>query len=221
MAESSAYNLDCMEGMKQYPDKYFQLSIVDPPYGIGVGIFEPVGGRGELNRDGKRWDVSMPSAEYFQELRRVSEHQIIWGANYFNSFSGNRGAIIWDKLQPLPDSSQCEIASYSRLTKVSIYTQRWTNFVNTKQTEHPTEKPVALYRWLLRHYAKQGDKILDTHLGSGSSRIACYEAGYDFTGYELDKEYFDASEERFQKYISQGNMFQEEPKETYEQLAIV
>ena len=196
-------HIDCMEYMAGLPDKAFDLAIVDPPYGIGVGIFKPVGGRGEENRDDKQWDISIPDANYFKELERVSKEQIIWGANYFNCFNGNGGAIVWDKLQPLPDSSQCEIASYSRVKKVYKYTQRWTNFVNTKETEHPTEKPVRLYDWLLKEFAKGGFKILDTHLGSGSIAIACWDMGYNLTAYEVDKEYYDNACKRLETHKAQ------------------
>ena len=204
--------IDCLEYMKTVPDKYFDLAIVDPPYGIGAGIFEPVGGRNEKNKDDKKWDSSIPDPEYFVELRRVSKEQIIWGANYFNCFSGCHGAIIWDKMQPLPDSSQCEIASYSRLQKVGLYQQRWTNFVNTKESNHPTEKPVALYKWLLENYAKKGDKIFDSHGGSMSSVIASLDMGFEIHCCEMDKNYYDAAVKRIKQYLSQTNMFMETPK---------
>lgn len=196
-----------MQLMSIYPDKYFDLAIVDPPYGIGVGVFQPVGGRKQLNIDNKKWDISIPNIEYFIELRRVSKHQIIWGCNYFNQFSGKMGAIVWNKLQPLPDSSQCEIASYSGLKKVGMYEQRWTNFVNTKETSHPTEKPVKLYEWLLMNYAKSGDKILDTHLGSGSIAIACHNLGFDLTACELDTDYYEAALKRLKQHQSQLTIF--------------
>jgi site-specific DNA-methyltransferase (adenine-specific) len=197
-----------MEYMKTIPDKFFSLSIVDPPYGIDVANIN-VGARGIKNNscDGKEWDLLTPKVEYFNELKRISKNQIIWGANYFNCFSGGMGAIIWDKNQPLPTSSQCEIASYSGLKKVGLYRQTWTNYVNDKSTNHPTEKPVQLYKWLLRNYAKPGDKILDTHLGSQSSRIACYEGGFDFWGCELDEEYFNAGNKRFENYKLQLILF--------------
>lgn len=217
MPISLVENCDCMDFMKRFPDKFFELAIVDPPYGIGAGNIT-VGGRGDKNKDGKEWDKSIPDDYYFIELRRVSNEQIIFGANYFNCFSGNHGAIIWDKMQPLPDSSQCEIASYSRLQKVGIYKQRWTNFVNTKQSEHPTEKPIGLYNWLLNNYAKPGDKILDTHLGSGSSRIAAYKLGFDFYGCELDKDYFDAAEKRFKEAIAQPLFDNPPPNATQQKL---
>jgi site-specific DNA-methyltransferase (adenine-specific) len=192
-----------MNGLREMPDKCIDLCIVDPPYGIGKGIFEPVGGRKGKNSDNKKWDTNIPNTKYFEELFRISKEQIIWGANYFNCFNGNHGAIVWDKTQPLPDSSQCEIASYSRLTKVGLYRQTWTNFVNTRETDHPTEKPIALYKWLLKNYAKEGDLILDTHVGSASSLIACEDMGFDYVGYELDKEYYDNAVKRITQYRSQ------------------
>lgn len=157
-------NEDNMLLMSRFPDKYFDLAIVDPPYGIDVANIN-FGARDLKNKscDNKDWDKYIPSKEYFNELKRVSKEQIIWGANYFNCFSGNNGAIIWDKLQPLPTSSQCEIASYSRLKKVFKYTQRWTNFVNTKISNHPTEKPLELYRYLLDNLQNKETKYL-THI---------------------------------------------------------
>ena len=196
-----------MEYMATCKDKEFDLAVVDPPYGIGVGIFKPVGNRGEDNKDDKEWDKAIPTEKYFQELRRVSKEQIIWGANYFNCFSGNMGAIIWNKRQPLPDSSQCEIASYSRLKKVGLYEQRWTNFVNTKMTEHPTEKPIELYNRIYANYSKPKQKILDTHLGSGSSAISAYYFDMDFVGCEIDKEYFDKAQKLFKEATAQTKLF--------------
>jgi site-specific DNA-methyltransferase (adenine-specific) len=213
---SQVFNMDCLEGMKQYPDKYFELAIVDPPYGIKMH-----GGSRQYNTyTNKEWDNGIPPKEYFEELRRVSENQIIWGGNYFTEFLyPSRCWMIWDKTLHGNTFADGEMAwtSFDKNTRILDLN------INANQGKrfHPTQKPVKLYKWVLDNLAKQGDKILDTHLGSGSSRIACYEAGYDFTGYELDKEYFDASEERFQKYISQGNMFREAVKEECEQLAIV
>jgi site-specific DNA-methyltransferase (adenine-specific) len=196
-----------MNYLKGYRDNEFDLAIADPPYGIGVGIFEPVGGRGEKNKDNKKWDNKIPTNKYFYELRRISKEQIVWGANYFNCFNGGHGAIIWDKLQPLPDSSQCEIASYSRVKKIYKYEHRWTNFVNTKETKHPTEKPVALYKWLLTNFAKEGDTIIDTHLGSGSIAIACLDYGFDLTAFEIDKDYYDAATKRIENHKAQLKLF--------------
>jgi site-specific DNA-methyltransferase (adenine-specific) len=194
--KSEVYNIDCMEYMKNIPDKSFELAIVDPPYGLER--FKH--GGSHVNRYGdetKQWNNTKPSAKYFEELFRVSKNQIIWGANNFE-LPPSEYFIIWDKVNP-PEFSfaMCE--------------QAWTNikkpakiFTYNSQKEsvcriHPTQKPVALYEWLLTHYAKQGDKILDTHLGSGSSRIAAYNLGFDFVGCEIDKEYFESQEERFRK----------------------
>ena len=200
-------NEDNMELMARYPDNYFDLAIVDPPYGINVHKNYGIGNRKDKDKDSKNWDNLTPNKSYFDELKRVSKEQIIWGANYFNCFNEKGGAVIWNKKQPLPDSSQCEIASYSRLKKVGMYEQRWTNFVNTKKTNHPTEKPTELYKWILENYAKQGDKILDTHLGSGSIAIACHDYGFDLTACELDKEYFDKAMERIKNHTAQTKLF--------------
>ncbi len=204
MPISEVYNEDCMIGMARYPDNYFELAIVDPPYGISVSEMN-IGARKIKNKacDNKGWDNNTPTKEYRDELYRVSKHQIVWGANYFNCFNGKNGAIIWHKNNPLPTSSDCEIASYSKHAKVAIYNKTWTNYVNDKTTNHPTQKPVQLYKWLLKNYANEGDKILDTHLGSGSSRIACWDGGFDFYGWEIDKDYFDAMEKRFNQHIQQ------------------
>ena len=202
-------NMDCMTYMAGLPDKAFDLAIVDPPYGIGVASLN-FGARDVKNEscDGKQWDNATPPDKYFAELKRVSVEQIIWGANYFNCFSNKHGAIIWDKQNPMPTSSQCEIASYSKHQRVAYYKQTWTNYVNTKATSHPTEKPVALYEWLLTHYAKPGQRILDTHLGSGSSAIAAHNLGFDFVGTELDADYYSAAVKRFEAHKAQACLFQ-------------
>lgn len=200
-------NCDCMELMAQFKDNYFDLAIVDPPYGINVHQNYGIGNRNDKEQDKKNWDNQTPNKAYFDELKRVSKEQIIWGANYFNCFNGKGGAIIWNKKQPLPDSSQCEIASYSRLQKVGMYEQRWTNFVNTKKTNHPTEKPIELYKWILKNYAEEGFKILDTHLGSGSIAIACHYSGFDLVASELDKEYFDAAKKFIKENTRQTSLF--------------
>ena len=143
----------------------------------------------------------------------MSKEQIIWGANYFNCFNGNRGAIVWDKIQPLPTSSQCEIASYSRVKKVYKYTQCWTNFVNTKSSNHPTEKPVDLYKWIFLNLAKKGDKILDTHLGSGSIAIAVdsvnkiEKMNITLTASEIDTNYFNETMKRIKYETAQISLF--------------
>ncbi len=211
-------NADCMEVMKHIKDNEMELSCVDPPYGIGVSEMN-IGARvnRNLSCDNKAWDNTIPSEQYFNELQRVSKEQIVFGANYFNCFNGNHGAIVWNKNNPMPTQSDCEIASYSKHQKVAIYNQTWTNYVNTKSTNHPTEKPVALYKWLLSRYAKPGDRILDTHGGSGSICIACHDLGYDLTWMELDTDYYKAACERYQRHAAQGSLFEPEPQKTFKQ----
>jgi site-specific DNA-methyltransferase (adenine-specific) len=213
---SEVTNEDCMEGMGRYPDKYFDLAIVDPPYGIGYS--DVVGKKkkehGWKERKSSQWDLHTPSFEYFIELFRVSKNQIIWGGNYFD-LKPTRCFLIWDKVQRI-NQADCELAwtSFSSSARIFQYARGNESGFAPKLKEiekafaniHPTQKPVALYKWLLHNYAKQGDKILDTHLGSGSSRIAAYEMGFDFTAYELDKEYFEAQEKRYKAHIAQLKM---------------
>ena len=205
---SDVTNEDCMEGMTRYPDKYFDLAIVDPPYGIDIanmnmGLGNTSNTSKAKNRKwkSKNWDNEIPSNEYFIELFRVSKNQIIWGGNYFNLGKCNK-FIIWDKEIPAGLSfSDCEFAWTSFNGSNKIF--RYSAYLNKSEKLHPTQKPPQLYKWLLNNYAKQGDKILDTHLGSGSSRIAAYEMGFDFTAFELDAEYFKAQEKRYKAHIAQ------------------
>lgn len=210
---NEAYNMDCMEYMKTVPDKFFDLAVVDPPYGIGVDgqkerydFKNPKHSRkGHAQKD---WDKSPPPQDYFDELCRVSKNQIIFGANYFVGClrDGHKGWIVWDKGQHGLTMSDCELAysSFDCPTRVFVL-----NRVALFQegTIHPTQKPVALYAWIFNRYAKQGSKILDTHLGSGSSRIAAYDAGLDFVGCEIDADYFKAQEERFATHTDQMSFF--------------
>lgn len=203
MPISEVFNIDCIDGMKQYPDKYFDLAIVDPPYGLPK---DSSNGRGKLknrifNGNIEHWDVA-PDKSYFDELFRVSKNQIIWGGNYFD-LPPTRGFVVWDKKQPFPNFSRCEYAwmSFQVPSKIFEFDNR------TSDKIHPTQKPIKLYDWLLLNYAKLGNKILDTHLGSGSSRIAAYRNGYDFTAFEIDKDYFDAQEKRFKMETSQQQLF--------------
>lgn len=195
---SKVRNEDCMEGMARYPDKYFDLAIVDPPYGIDINSS---GTHFKEKYEIKDWDKVTPSDEYFKELKRVSKNQVIWGGNYFFDRLGNcKSFIIWDKkIAENMSFAMCEMAWTSFKNGAKIYNKTATQLNRI----HPTQKPVALYKWLLSNYAKQGDKILDTHLGSGSSRIAAYEMGFDFTGFELDKDYFEAQEKRYKAHIAQ------------------
>lgn len=205
------YNMDCMEGMKQFPDKYFELAIVDPPYGIGMdGQKESICKNPKHNRKlhkKKDWDNSIPSKEYFKELERVSKNQIIWGANYFVKHleKGTKGWIVWDKGQHGLTMSDCELAysSFNVPTRVVVI-----NRVELLKdgTIHPAQKPVALYKWLLTNYAKPGDKILDTHVGSASSLIACYELGFDYMGFEIDRDYWEAATKRLEAVKAQKRL---------------
>lgn len=196
------YNMDCMKAMRSMPDKTYDLAIVDPPYGIK----DCVCSNSTLHKRGSmKWNNQIPSKKYFQELERVSKHQIIWGANYYVGIHLPVGRIVHDKIAQkdvqFPNYSDADIASQSFNRLIKIFRYGWKGNcqgekVNWKNEGidrriHPTQKPVALYKWCLRNYAKPGHKILDTHVGSGSSAIACQDLGFDFDGYELDKNYFD------------------------------
>ena len=206
MSESIALNIDCMEYMATLPDKAFDLAIVDPPYGLGSAVVNSGGRFARYKHEGGNWDMETPKKEYFSELVRVSKNQIIWGGNYFE-LPPTKCFLIWDKKQPEDVSfASCEFAwtSFTRTAKTFYYSP-----MMDKSRFHPTQKPVALYEWLLTNYAKEGDRILDTHLGSGSSRIAAYNLGFDFVGCEIDKEYFDKQEERFARHTAQTSLFVE------------
>lgn len=228
-----AYNMDCMEAMRQMPDNAFDLAVVDPPYGINADKFnngsgKKTGGKGDstatklrkgrlntgsgklknrlLNQSDCSWDAEPPQKEYFNELFRVSKNQIIWGGNYFD-LPPTRGIIVWDKVQPWENFSQVELGWTSFDCPAALFKYCNAGGVNQERKIHPTQKPVALYEWLFKKYAKPGDKILDTHLGSGSSRIAAYDAGLYFIGYEINELYFNLQEERYQQHIAQENLF--------------
>ena len=206
-----AYNMDCMEAMRQMPDNAFDLAVVDPPYGINRFLN---GQPTRLNRYGSLATANdlKPTAEYFQQLFRVSKNQIIWGYNHLSDLlPTTKEFIFWYKHQCVESYSDGELAwtSFTKTAKCFDYPYFGTQGADAQRI-HPTQKPVALYRWVYQHYAKPGYKILDTHLGSGSSRIAAYDAGLDFTGYEIDKTYFDLQEERFAKHTAQHNLFLEE-----------
>lgn len=207
------YNMDCMEGMKQFPDKYFELAIVDPPYGIGVNKMQLGNGKRKIYIGEDDWDRQPPSEEYFQELFRVSKNQVIWGANHFVSkFALDSSCwIFWDKGTGDNDFADGELAWTSFKSPVRKYFKSWVG-ANAKERDerdriHPTQKPIALYKWLLKNYAKEGDKILDTHVGSASSLIACYDMGFDYMGFELDKEYYEKAIERLEIVKAQVSMF--------------
>lgn len=214
---SEVYNEDCMIGMARYPDKYFDLAVVDVPYGIGEDG-KSNHSRGCLAKSKlytpKEWDKETPSGNYFKELFRVSQNQIVWGANHFiSSIPFNSSCwIVWDKQNGSTDFADCELAWSSFKTSVRKFTFRWQgmlqgDMINKEIRIHPTQKPVALYKWIIDKYMEPGQKILDTHLGSGSSRIAAYNMGFDFVGFELDKDYYEAQEKRFKEFTSQTTLF--------------
>lgn len=206
---SIVYNMDCIEGMKHYPDKYFDLAIVDPPYGLGSKLAHAGNGKNAQSKFTddfklKNWDNQIPPYEYFIELFRVSKNQIIWGGNYFlDHLPSTRGFITWDKMVFIPTMSRIEMA-WTSFDKLPLLVQINNNDANRI---HLTQKPIKLYEWILSKYAEKGQRILDTHLGSGSSRIACYRNGFDFVGFEIDTEYCQAMEKRFHNEISQQRLF--------------
>jgi len=222
---SEVHNIDCMEYMRTIPDKFFELAIVDVPYGIDINNQSQGKGGGvakKINYAKKDWDLEAPSIEYFFELQRVSKHQIIWGANHFISRIPYNSScwIVWDKQNGKTDFADCELAWTSFCSAVRKFEYKWAGMLqqdmkNKEERIHPTQKPVALYKWLLTNYAKQGDKILDTHMGSQSSRIAAYDMGFDYYGCELDKDYFEAGNKRFELFKQQQTLFTPELKEEH------
>ena len=204
---------DCMDFMAKFPDKFFDLAIVDPPYGMDFGKTQT--GKGWIVRKSKDWDKTTPTKEYFIELSRVSKNQIIWGGNYMaEHLPPSRGWVFWDKGQRKFSLADGELAwtSFDRALRVFDFPRPR---ANQEDKIHPTQKPVALYVWLLQNYAKPGDKILDTHMGSQSSRIAAWKMGFDYWGCEIDQEYFDQGCARFEKERRQLNLFThpEKPKQ--------
>jgi site-specific DNA-methyltransferase (adenine-specific) len=215
---SNVYLMDCIEGMKLFPDKYFDLCVCDPPYGINADIKN--NGKNsdrhektslaKINTYKKtNWDNETPNEDYFNELKRVSKKQIIWGANFFGLVGG---MLYWHKGVTMPTYSTGELAWLSWLQKIDFVNITWHgmlqhNMKDKEQRIHPTQKPTALYDWIFTNYASEGDLILDTHLGSQSSRIAANKARLDFVGFEIDREYFDNGNKRFKNYVSQGVLF--------------
>lgn len=229
-------HMDCMEYMRGLPDKAFDLAIVDPPYGINAakmsmgnnpgrddgwsrgestavkvrkGRLNQVSGKLKgraLNTMNCEWDAKPPTQEYFAELRRVSKNQIIWGGNYFD-LPPSRCVVCWDKVQPWENFSQWEMAWTSFDMPASMFRFSNTGGANADHKIHPTQKPTKLYEWLLSKYAKPGDRILDTHLGSGSSAIAAHRMGFDFVGMELDADYYAAAVQRFERETAQADLF--------------
>jgi site-specific DNA-methyltransferase (adenine-specific) len=206
---------DCMDFLRNLPDKVYDLAIVDPPYGIGN--FIPQSGKRPNNYNAYvKWNDKIPNRNYFDALERVSKCQIIWGANYYNNFESG-SAIVWYKHTKNPNFSKCEIAAVNNfgLKKVEYFDHQWLNIVREEITIHPCQKPIALYKWLLQNYAKLGQTIFDSHVGSGSIRIACHDMGFDFEGCEIDPDYWQAQEQRYKIHIAQPEIF--EKKEIFEQ----
>ena len=202
MLDFGLYNMDCMDGMKEFPDKYFDLAIVDPPYGIDIN---KSGRLKKYNDTRKKWDDNIPEQDSFEELFRISKNQIIWGGNYFY-LPPTKCFLIWDKRQPENISfASCEFAwtSFDSVAKTFYMSP-----INTEKNRiHPTQKPIALYDWILSRYAKPGYKILDTHVGSASSLIACHKNGYKYVGFELDPYYYKLAKQRLEAEENQMNFF--------------
>ena len=255
------YNMDCMEAMRQMPDKCFDLAVVDPPYGGGAALKAKgpasgadgengrerlgasgsgltatiyaartggtwaakyqVRGGGSFERDIRHWDIA-PGKEYFDELARVSKNQIIWGGNYFD-LPPTRCFLVWYKSNIPTEGFTMAPVEYAWTSfggNAGLYIGTSAGGAGREKRFHPTQKPVALYRWIFQHYARPGDKILDTHLGSGSSRIAAYEAGLDFAGFEVDAVYFGMEEKRFEEHAAQASLFDGQPGQAEENLTI-
>ena len=229
MPKSDVFCQDCLEAMRSTPDNAFDLAIVDPIYGdVTGGGYTTNKYDGQAHHVGKGaadqlayhrevWNQPKTPPEYFKELFRVSKNQIIWGGNFFvESLPSSQGWVVWDKERPEGLTySDCEIAFTSFNVGLRIFRYMWNGMLqgNMKNKEvkcHPTQKPVALYKWLLQNYAKKGDTILDTHMGSQSSRIAAYDLSFDYTGYEIDETYFKLGCERFERHTAQMNLFLEE-----------
>jgi len=206
--KAGIYNMDCMKAMEVITDNFFELAIVDPPYGLNFGLFNrtnktDTGIRIKANKYKQaNWDKQPPSESYFKALKRVSKQQIVWGGNYFPYLwkNGCKGFIFWYKGQPVDNFSDGELAwaSFNRPAKQFDYRYYGNLEGNSLASNkiHPTQKPIKLYEWLLMNYAKEGDLILDTHLGSGSNAIAAHRLGYEFWGFEIDKDYYDAAIKR-------------------------
>jgi site-specific DNA-methyltransferase (adenine-specific) len=215
-ALSEVYLMDCIEGMKNYPDKYFDLAVIDTPYGIGLVKTEA--GNWGIRKENKgsidkntQWDFDKPTLEYIVELFRVSKNQVMWGANHYIEVVPYNSPcwLVWDKVNGDSYFADCELAWTSFDTATRKIKKQWMGANSHREGKriHPTQKPVGLYDWIFEKYAERGQRILDTHLGSGSSRIAANKAGLDFVGFEIDEDYFNASEERFKKFVSQTRLF--------------
>ena len=209
-------NMDCLLYMRQCEDKQFDLAIVDPPYGISINKQSQGKGGGvakKIEYTKKDWDSAIPSKEYFAELKRISKNQIVWGGNYFvENLTNSPCWVVWDKVNGTTDFADCELAWTSFKTSVRKIEWKWAGMLqqNMKNKEvriHPTQKPKALYEWLLMNYAESGNKIIDTHLGSGSIALACYDLKFDLVGIEIDNEYFQKASKRLELHKKQLTLF--------------
>jgi len=195
-------NEDNMELMARYPDKYFDLACIDIPYGLGDKLTQGGTWASKYKKGDASWDI-LPNDIFFKELFRVSKNQIIWGGNYSN-LPPTRCFLIWDKIALMETMADCEFAwtSFDKNAKIFRHPRN-----TTEKRIHITQKPIALYKWILDKYAKQGDKILDTHLGSGSIAIACHDYGFELTACELDKEYYVKAIQRIKNHVAQQKLF--------------
>ena len=199
-------NEDCMQLMSRYDDNHFELAIVDPPYGINASKMTMGTGKHKFKKN-KNWDSNIPNKDYFDELFRVSRNQVIWGGNYFTEhLPPSQHWLVWDKLNPNLSFAEGELAWVRKGKNLRIY-KVYSAKVEGDGKIHPTQKFVKLYEWILMNYAKEGDKILDTHLGSGSIAIACHNLGFDLTACEIDKDYFDAAMKRLEQHKAQQRLF--------------
>jgi site-specific DNA-methyltransferase (adenine-specific) len=214
MKLNTLYNMDCMEGMKEFPDNYFDLAIVDPPYGgndaIGLKDCKAKNKQATRRTDYNVFENTAPKKEYFDELKRISENQIIWGVNFYNNYDLSGGRICWDKKGTA--FGRAELAYYSGSKSVNVCEMVWNGMIqhdmkNKEDRIHPTQKPVQLYKWLLRNYAEKDFKIIDTHVGSASSIIAFLDFGCEWIGFELDEDYHREASKRIAKHKQQLRLF--------------
>ena len=206
---SVVYNEDCVDGLKRFSDNHFDLAIVDPPYGIDwmQQIQNPNTKANWKQYENKEWDKQTPTDEYWEQLFRVSKNQIVWGGNYMtDKLYPSSCWLIWDKMQEF-SGAVFEMAWTSFKSPAKAFRMSRVEAYANQNKIHPTQKPVRLYDWILNNYASEGNLILDTHVGSGSSRIACNKGGFNFTGFEIDKDYYEAQEKRFKDFVSQLRMF--------------
>ena len=207
MLDFGFYNMDCMDGMKEFPDQFFDLAIVDPPYGINASKMN-MGSGNHLFTKNKNWDESIPDESYFTELFRVSKNQIIWGGNYFTEYlKPSPHWIVWDKKNQNLSFAEGELAWMNIGDNLRIFSYYTVKAAKNDPKIHPTQKPVALYKWLINRYMPEGGVLLDTHVGSASSLIACREMGFKYVGFEIDEDYFKEAKKRLDQAENQVNIF--------------